>query len=389
MINGILDNDLYKFTMQQAVFMLYSEVEVEYSFINRGKTKFPEGFANQLQIEIEKMSEFKLGGWERLFLEEKCQYLTLDYLDYLVKYRFNPGQVVIKQTGSELEILIKGLWQETILWEVPLMAMISELYFKMCGFKKLSRINQIRYNKRKAYRLAEAGVQFADFGTRRRFSSEIHFQLLSDILSVKENTLIGTSNVHFTRVFGIKPIGTMAHEWIMFHAIQHGYIYANIASLATWKTIYEKDLGVALTDTFTTDEFLLNLNPKPANDFDGVRQDSGDPKIFVDKIINHYENLGIDPKTKTIVFSDGLDVEKAIELHEYCKGRIKDSYGIGTNLTNDVGVIPLNMVIKLSRCKIATGEQWHNVIKLSDSPGKHTGDKREIKRCLEILRRNK
>ncbi len=385
MISGILDNDLYKFTMQQAVVVLYPEVEAEYTFINRGKTEFPKGFDGRLYLEIRKMEDFKLDLRQKAFLEENCKYLTPEYLAFLSNYKFDLEQVMVTQSGTDLEILIRGPWQETILWEVPLMAMISELYFKMTKHKLMPEWFQRKQNKEKVKRLRDHGIQFADFGTRRRYSECNQRVLLHEIQCLnEENTLIGTSNVHFAAINGITPRGTQGHEWIMFHAIQHGYRGANRAALDMWIGVYGKDLGIALTDTFTTDEFLRTFTGWHAMQVDGVRQDSGDPLEFVDKIIRHYEKLEIDPKTKTIVFSDGLDVDKVIEIHEHCAGRIKDYYGIGTNLTNDVGATPLNMVIKLSRCKIE--DKWHNVIKLSDSPGKHTGDKKEIENCLTILK---
>jgi len=235
--------------------------------------------------------------------------------------------------------------------------------------------------------LALNHIPYADFGTRRRFSQDSHQALISDLLNEENSTLIGTSNVDLARKFNIKPIGTLAHEWFMFHAVLHGYQMANPAGIDAWVNVYHGDLGIALTDTFTTELFLSTFDTLYAKLFDGVRQDSGDPILFVDKIIRHYEKHHIDPSSKTIVFSDSLDIDKAVAIHEYCKGKIKDSYGIGTNLTNDVGVIPLNIVIKLSKCRTTADKEWHNTIKLSDDRGKHTGDKEEIDYCINLLKR--
>ena len=390
MIQSILDNDLYKFTMQQAVHMLYPRAEVEYVFINRSNHNehpFPEGFALKVKKEVEKMSLLRLTKKEKQYLSDICYFLTPVYLDYLESYRFNPGEVDIRQSGQELSVTITGPWYRTILWEVPLLAIISELYYVTTDAEPISEDQRHSVNLNKASVLAINHIPYADFGTRRRFSQNSHKALISDLLNEENSTLIGTSNVDLARNFNIKPIGTLAHEWFMFHAVLHGYQMANPAGINAWVNVYHGDLGIVLTDTFTTELFLSTFDTMYAKLFDGVRQDSGDPILFVDKIIRHYEKHHIDPSSKTIVFSDSLDIDKAVAIHEYCKGKIKDSYGIGTNLTNDVGVIPLNIVIKLSKCRTTPDKEWHNTIKLSDDMGKHTGDKEEIDYCINLLKR--
>lgn len=387
MIQSMLDNDLYKFTMQQAVHRLYPRADAEYVFINRSGTLFPEGFARQLRSEVDAMAGLRLTPGEKAYLEEACYFLTPVYLDYLEHYRFDPGEVDISQENGSLSVTITGPWYRTILWEVPLMAMISELYFVMTHARPISDSQRTSVNLNKARILSRNNIRFAEFGTRRRFSSESHKALIHDILNTEQSTLIGTSNVHLARHFRIKPIGTLAHEWFMFHAVLNGYRMANITGIDAWVTVFHGDLGIALTDTFTTDVFLSAFDTMHAKLFDGVRHDSGDPYAFVDKIVNHYTKLRIDPTTKTIVFSDSLDMDKAVAIHTYCRGRIRDSYGIGTNLTNDVGVTPLNMVIKLSRCRTGPGRGWHPVVKLSDDPGKNTGNADELRHCIRVLER--
>jgi nicotinate phosphoribosyltransferase len=179
------------------------------------------------------------------------------------------------------------------------------------------------------------------------------------------------------------PIGTHAHEWFMFHAAQFGYKYANRASLENWVKIYRGDLGIALSDTFTTPVFFRDFDTLFAKLFDGVRHDSGDPLEFADKTIAHYKSLRINPLSKTIVFSDALNPEMVQKITEYCKGKIGMSFGIGTNFTNDVGVKPLNMVIKISH--VLTGDRWTQVVKLSDAPGKHTGNDEIVGRIMSEL----
>ncbi len=389
MIESILDNDLYKFTMQQAVHMLYPRVEVEYVFINRAHSAFPPGFAEKLRAEVAGMANLELTNEEKQFLNDTCYFMTPVYLDFLEHYRFNPDEVFINQDDDGmLSVRIKGPWYRTILWEVPLMAIISELYFIMTHAIPVTHEKQRAINLKKTESLSRNNIRFADFGTRRRFSSKGHEALIRDILAIENNTLIGTSNVNLARHFKIKPIGTVAHEWFMFHGVLNGYRMANITAINAWVKVFQGDLGIVLTDTFTTDFFLSTFNTMHAKLFDGVRHDSGDPFEFTDKIIRHYKKLHIDPTTKTIVFSDGLDLEKVIAIHNHCKDRIRDSYGIGTNLTNDVGVTPLNIVIKLARCRTCPGKAWHNAVKLSDNKEKHTGVKGDIEHCINVINRS-
>jgi len=387
MINSILDNDLYKFTMQQAVHALYPRAEVQYEFINRGKRKFPENFHILLQHQVEKMADLKLRSDELSYLKKTCYFLTPVYLDFLSHYRYSPENVTIEQFDGKLKISISGPWYTTILWEVPLLAIISELYFSIGNRQTLSREEGRRLNVGKGEQLRNGDVDFAEFGTRRRLSAENQKLVIKDLLSVQNHTMIGTSNVYWAKQFGIKPIGTHAHEWFMFHAAEHGYKRANRAAIDAWSTVFRGHLGIALTDTYTTDLFLRSFDSVEARLFDGVRQDSGDPYVFVDKLITHYKKLRINPMTKTIVFSDGLDVKSALAIRKYCQGKINASFGIGTHLSNNLGPKPLNMVIKLSQCRIRTETEWIPMIKLSDTEGKHSGDGDEIALCLQILER--
>lgn len=387
MILSILDNDLYKLTMQQAVHVLYPRAEARYVFINRGATPFPNGFADRLKEEIKKMEALQLRDSELSYLNEHCYFLTPVYLNFLKHYRYDAREVDVESANGKLQLRIEGPWFRTILWEVPLMALISELYFQLTDPVTQNEQEQREKNLKKAIQLRDGRVKFADFGTRRRFSLANQEHVIRDFLCLNQNTLVGTSNVHFARHFDIKPIGTHAHEWFMFHAALNGYRLANKTALDAWTTVYQGNLGIALTDTYTTDVFLKSFDAVKARLFDGVRQDSGDPFAFTDKLIKHYRRLRIDPMTKTVVFSDGLDTEKAIRLKEYCEGKINASFGIGTHLTNDIGPDALNMVIKLSECRADLYSKWIPVVKLSDAEGKHTGTKDEIDLCIRTLER--
>lgn len=382
---SMLDNDLYKLTMQQAVHALYPRAEARYQFTNRGSNTFPEGFVGRLNEQINRMATLQLSQEEMSYLEETCYFLTPTYLDFLRHYRYDPSEVRAELHHGNLHLTISGPWVRTILWEVPLMALVSELYFEMVGPAVLPRMERRVRNITKARVLRDGNVQFADFGTRRRFSAENHEEVLTDILEVSGNSLVGTSNLHFAKKLGIKPIGTHAHEWFMFHAGLHGYRLANETALDAWTKVYNGHLGIALTDTYTTDSFLPSFDATRARVFDGVRQDSGDPLEFTSKMLQHYRKLHIDPLTRTIVFSDGLNTERAVRIRKRCENKINASFGIGTYLSNDVGPKALNMVIKLSESRLDSTAPWRPAVKLSDVAGKHSGSPDEIALCIDIL----
>lgn len=377
-INSILDNDLYKFSMMQAIMHKFPRAQVKYEFINRGKTEFPAGFAERLRKEVKNMESLYLTDSEREWFQEKCYFLDPIFFGYLKGYQYDSSEVGIIQNKKDLQISIEGLWVNIILWEVPIMAIISELFFEMTGQKSFDETFRQKNNNKKKTLFKMNGVHYADFGTRRRFSYQVQDEVVENFADkFNRQNFVGTSNVHLAMKYDTKPIGTHAHEWFMFHAAKYGYKMANHLAMEHWTDVFRGDLGIALSDTLTTEVFFESFDKKFAKLYDGVRHDSGDPLVFADKVIRHYEWLGIDPKTKVIVFSDGLDPEKAVEIKAHCRGKIMCSFGIGTNFSNDVGVKPLNMVIKMTEAK-PEGEDWHHCIKLSDSKGKYTGDKKEI-----------
>ena len=383
MLNSILDNDLYKFTMQLAVINLFPRAKVKYEFINRGKTKFPQGFDKLLKKEISKLSDLKLTKEEKFFFENKCFYLPPTYFDFLSGYRYDPDEVEVSQQGNDLSVIIKGYWYRTILWEVPLMAIISELFFNISKEKPWSEEKRKNVLMNKIELFNSLDVPFADFGTRRRYSLHNH-DLVISTLKKNAKKFVGTSNVYLAMKHKTAPIGTHAHEWFMFHAAKYGFKMANKLALENWVKIFRGDLGIALSDTFTSDAFFMSFDTKLAKLFDGVRQDSGDPVEFGYKIIEHYKSLNIDPTTKTIIFSDALDPYKVRELASEFKGKIRISFGIGTNLTNDVGIKPLNMVIKITEA-LPEGRHWIPTVKISDSKGKYTGDGEMITIAKKIM----
>ncbi len=381
---SILDNDFYKFTMQYAAVKLYPETQAKYEFINRGQHEFPPGFDKALKKRIEQMSELALTKEEKDFLRLTCPYLNSAYLDFLQGYRYDPSEVEIIQNGNDLSVKIQGYWYRTILWEVPILSLISELYYEMTDQKRDADEKVIETVKKKAESYQDLGVKVAEFGTRRRHSYPVHELVVDALKKFGGSSYVGTSNVHFAMTTGVKPIGTHAHEWFMYHGARFGFKIANGIGLDRWVNVYHGDLGIALTDTYTTEVFFTQFNKKLAKLFDGVRHDSGDPVEFAQKTIEHYEKMGIDPLHKTIIFSDGLNLEKVKTISEATAGKIGVSFGIGTNLTNDVGLKPMNIVLKL--ISIAEPDiPWTNVVKLSDEKGKHTGDPRMIRLAKEIL----
>lgn len=392
MINSILDTDLYKLSMSQAIAQKYPNAWGRYRFINRDNREFPKGFAESLKSHVLDMKRLRLTRNEKNFLKESCPYFTPAFLDFLEGYRFDPSEVSIYQNGvGALEVTVTGPWYRTVFWEVPLMALISEIYFQLTKQEPTVDVDASMEDKVVAMKIMQ--LPYADFGTRRRYSYRAQSNFL-DIASERGGSrFLGTSNVHFAHLYGLKPIGTHAHEWFMFHGAMFGYKAANAMALDAWSDVYNGRLGIALTDTYTTDAFFKDFDSKRARLYDGVRHDSGDPLAFADKVWKHYESLGIDPETKTIIFSDGLNPKKAHEIAQYCSrpGYPKFAFGIGTNLTNDVGVNPLNIVIKLVQCKARVASSglhadgWLDCVKLSDVEGKNTGSPREVKLCKSTL----
>ncbi len=382
--NSILDNDFYKFTMQQGVIQLFPGAKARYRFINRGQHSFPPGFADALRLAVNEMSGLKLTREEKNFLQVTCPYLDPVYLDFLEGYCYQPEEVQPAQEGDQLEVHIEGFWYRTILWEVPLMSLICELYYTMTGATRVSDEEIISRTRSKIENYKALGVTVADFGTRRRYSYQAHRLVLQSLCEYGQGAFIGTSNVHMAMLHKTKPIGTHAHEWFMFHAARYGFKMANAMGLEHWVRVYRGDLGIALSDTYTTEVFFRQFDKMFSKLFDGVRHDSGDPKLFADKVIAHYHRLGIDPMTKTIIFSDGLNYDKVADIAAHCRNKVGMSFGVGTNFTNDAGPAPMNIVIKMSAAQPQESE-WTEVVKLSDEHGKYTGTETLIKLSKVIL----
>lgn len=365
-IRSLLDNDLYKFTMQKAVLAYRPHVLVEYLFINRGKQRgFSESFAVAFADELQSMSKLRLSEEEFDWFRATLPWLGDDYFHFLASYRFDPSEIKFQIQDGQLHLSVTGPWERTILWEVPLLALISELYFTHCETNwQFDTEAQARQASRKAVLLADC--PFSDFGTRRRRSFETQELVVRELS--KAPGFRGTSNVYLAYGQGLNPVGTMAHEWIMGVSALESLRHANRYALRIWHQVYQGRLGIALTDTFGTKPFFDDFDTSLARLYDGVRQDSGDPWQFTEAMIGKYQDLGIDPRTKTIIYSDNLTAELARRIQQSFQNRIRVSFGIGTHFTNDFpGTPALNMVIKMSRCNGIP------VVKLSDVPTKAIG----------------
>ena len=386
-IQSVLDTDLYKFTTSYAYSKLYPRAYGQFRFIDRGKTTYPQGFAEELKKEIQEMSKLSLTKDEASFLYRELPYLPPTYIDFVRGFRFDPEEVKVEQDAEgHLSIIAEGLLYRVTLWETPILALVSELYYKILGAQP-----DMEYTEHtiisKARKLAEHGITFSMFGMRRRFSAAIEDRVTELLKEHAAGYLFGTSNVYYAYKHGLRVSGTHPHEWIQFHGAMFGYKMANYMAMEDWINVYDGDLGTVLTDTYTTDVFMRNFSKKHAMLFTSLRHDSGDPLCFTEKVIARYRELRVDPTIKYIIFSDSLDPERAIEIANYCKGRIGASFGIGTNLSNDVGngVRPMNIVMKLWKCKMTEKERWHPCVKLSDVDGKHTGEPEEIELAQRTL----
>lgn len=386
-IQSVLDTDLYKFTTSYAYSKLYPRAYGQFRFIDRGKTTYPQGFAEELKKEIQEMSKLALTKDEASLLSRELPYLPPTYIDFVRGFRFDPEEVKVEQDAEgHLSIIAEGLLYRVTLWETPILALVSELYYKILGAQP-----DMEYTERtiisKARKLAEHGITFSMFGMRRRFSATIEDRVTELLKEHAAGYLFGTSNVYYAYKHGLRVSGTHPHEWIQFHGAMFGYKMANYMAMEDWINVYDGDLGTVLTDTYTTDVFMRNFSKKHAMLFTSLRHDSGDPLQFTEKVIARYRELRVDPTIKYIIFSDGLDPERAIEIANYCKGRIGASFGIGTNFSNDVGngVRPMNIVMKLWKCKMTEKERWNPCVKLSDVDGKHTGEPEEIELAQRTL----
>ena len=385
---SILDTDLYKFTTSYAYMKLFPDAECTFTFVDRNKVPRTEKFLIELKEELKNLERVQLTIPEFKWCVEHIPFIPEFYWEWLKTFRFDMSKCKVYLDDEKvLHMEVTDKCYRCTLYEIPFLFAIPEVTNRD---KVVDLASTLLKLKEKIVLANEANMMFSEFGTRRRFSFQVQKEVI-EYLSQFAKTCVGTSNVYFAMIYGMKPIGTHPHEWFMFHGAQYGYKNANYMALENWVNVYDGNLGIALSDTYTSNVFFRNFSLKQAKLFDGVRQDSGDEYEFMEKTINFYKNKGIDPTTKTIVFSNALDFPKAVEINKFCKGNIKASFGIGTNLTCDVykpegGYYEHeNIVMKMSKCRMNKNQPWFNTIKISDDLGKHMGNSKEFEHaCYEL-----
>ena len=384
MIYSILDTDLYKFSTSYAYMKLYPEAEGTFTFRDRNNIKFDNDIIEKLKIEFAKLSMLELRFAEKKWCIENIKYIPKVYWEWLSGFKFDFDKILFwLDKEDHLNIQVTDNLYKVTLYEVPILAIVSEMLTNEQGPINVSEaIDKLDIKINIAN---EHGLKFSEFGTRRRASASLHELIVQRLKEKCPINCVGTSNVYFAMKYNMTPIGTFPHEWIMFHGACWGYQEANYLGMRDWVRTYDGNLGIFLMDTYTSKVGLKNMSLKFAKLFDGVRQDSGDEYRIGNEVIKRYKELGIDSTTKTIVFSNALDFNKYLDIHNYFTGRIRISAGIGTNITNDVGYKPANIVMKLSNCRLNANQEWRKCIKISDDLGKHMGDDKEFEVAKYLL----
>lgn len=395
-INSLLETDMYKFSMGQTIFHQFTSYKTTWTFKCRNKdVHFTDEMVEEIKEQVQAFCQLR-------FTEEELQYLDNitwikgTYVDFLRLWQPRYEEFTITADAPcGLAIDAAGTWLNTSMYEIPVLAIVNEVYFRMAydydvllkQFKR--RLDEkVRLLEEDTYRLSD----FSEFGLRRRLSAEAQEMAVKAIAEVElpaDSHFIGTSNVYLAKKFNLKPVGTMAHEWIMCTGQgnhKHNPAYSNWYALDAWVKEYGILNGIALTDTITTDCFLRDFQLTYATLFSGVRHDSGDPYEWGDKMIAHYNSLGINPRTKTLLFSDSLDFERATALYDYFKDKAKVAFGIGTFISNDTDEEALNIVMKTTKCN------GMDVAKISDVAGKGMCKNPDyvdyLNRCIDYRMKN-
>ncbi|HPA91692.1 MAG TPA: nicotinate phosphoribosyltransferase [Quisquiliibacterium sp.] len=373
-IASLLDTDLYKFTMMQVVLHHFPGAQVEYRFKCRNEGVNLAPFIDEIVDEIQHLCTLRFRERELEYLRS-LRFIKSDFVDFLGLFQMNQKYITVTPSpkgNGEIDIVVRGPWLHTIMFEIPVLAIVNEIYFRNTA--KLPDYAEGRRRLEEKIRLVAGDpaleeMRIADYGTRRRFSRLWHEEV---VLTCREKlgvNFAGTSNVLHAMKDNILPLGTMAHEYLQAcQALGPRLRDSQTFGFETWAREYRGDLGIALSDVYGMDAFLRDFDMYFCKLFDGARHDSGDPFEWGERMIRHYESNRVDPQTKTIVFSDALTFPLAIELYLRFKDRIKVAFGIGTNLTNDLGYTPLQIVMKMVRCN------GQPVAKLSDTPAKNMCD---------------
>lgn len=378
-IHSLLDTDLYKFTMLQVVLHQFPETHSVYEFRCRNaQTVYPlADIKDELEQELDALCQLRFSAVELHYLRG-LRFIKSDFVDYLELFQLKRRFVNVRAgEDGRLHIRIEGPMIQAMFFEIYILAIVNELYFRRMetpevlaqGERRLQEKAQLLQSMSRQQHPADPPFLVSDFGTRRRYTLQWQEHVVQTLAQAAPDVFRGTSNVYLAKKLHLTPIGTMAHEFLQaFQALDVRLRDFQTAALEAWVHEYRGDLGIALTDVVGMDAFLRDFDLYFAKLFDGLRHDSGDPYVWGDKAYAHYQKLKIDSRTKMLTFSDGLDMQKAWDLHQYFKGRFRTSFGIGTNLTNDMGHKPLNIVLKLVECN------GQSVAKISDTPGKTVTD---------------
>lgn len=373
-IKSLCDTDLYKITMMAAVFDQFSEVNVQYSFVNRTKNVKLGYLKERVVEEVIRLDDLKFSVQEIEFLRKQGLF-NEKFLNFLSSFKLNHKNIVVEEIDGELRISSNGLWLDTILYEIYVLAIVNELHYQATAptaelteipyLRLINKINEVKeFNKKENH----VNFKFSEFGSRRRYSQAWQERVLGILKHELPHNLVSTSNVHLAMKYNMPVTGTAAHEFYAVQEVLAGVPKTHKATWDSWLKQYGTKLGVVLTDIYTTDRFLLDLTETYAMKLQGFRQDSGNPLEWGDKIIKKLHEYKIDPLTKKAVFSDSLNIPKALTIFKHFENRLNMVFGIGTNLTNDLGPQALNIVMKVTECN------GQPVVKLSDDVSKAVGD---------------
>ncbi|WP_153109992.1 nicotinate phosphoribosyltransferase [Propionivibrio limicola] len=373
-VHSLLENDLYKFTMWQALLHSHPGAQAEYAFVCRNRMAFPLAeLKDEVNAQLDHLCTLSFTAGELDYLRG-LRFIKSDFVDFLTLFRFQRHFIEVSAAGGNLRITVKGPLVHVMAFEIFVLYIVNELYFRRLPHdtsvleearrRLREKIDFLRARRDELISGQEKFV-FFDFGLRRRYSGAWHEEVIRTLVEEVPEHFRGTSDVYLARKFDVTPVGTMAHEYLQAYQ-SFGFRLRDFqkAALEGWVQEYRGDLGVALTDVVGMDAFLADFDLYFAKLFDGLRHDSGDPFVWGEKAIAHYKSLNLEPKTKRLVFSDALTIPRAVELYQHFKGRVQTAFGIGTALTNDTPHAALNIVMKILSCN------GQPVAKLSDSPGK-------------------
>lgn len=420
-ISSILDTDAYTFTVQYYVLKKFPSAKVKYSFFDRNNIVYPKGFGEKLKDQVNKISKsIRAHDCDISFLKSSFPFIEEWYFNFLKGYKFNSDEVKIEQDEEgHLKIDIEGYWWSTIMWEQPLLATISEMYHKLKDDYVIyySRKMEVKRAYHKAMALLMNGVKFADMGTRRRMCYDVHEAVIEGFVKAQQDydkycethhehpygkgKFLGTSNVELACGYNLPVLGTISHQLIQGQEAVSNVAFCNGLAMQNWKEVFGDNLNMYLYDCFGDDIFFLYLSKENAHHFN-LRIDSGDNYEQRDKIIEAYKKNGVDPLTKTVCFSNALDIPTAIEIHKDTYGKIDDIYGIGTEFTcgfknvnyfgqevpevKELPIKPLNIVIKLTSFQKDNLSEQKAAVKLSCDKGKTVGDKKRVEEIQRLIK---